>query len=100
MPSKRALADAALRRRIEQIHEQTDGIYGAPRIYAELVDEGIRVGRKRVARLLRQAGLADVSKRRSCHTTTPRGEAPAAPDLVQRDFSATKPNELWFADIT
>ena len=99
-PSKRSLADAALTRRIEQIHEQTDGIYGAPRIYAELADEGIRVGRRRVARLLRQAGLAGVSKRRTFHTTTPGGEAPAAPDLVCRKFTAERPNELWFADIT
>ena len=100
-PSKRALADAALARRIEQIHEATDGIYGAPRIHAELADtHAIRVGRKRVARLLRQAGLAGVSKRRSFCTTTPGGEAPAAPDLVARKFTAERPNELWFADIT
>jgi len=100
-PSQRALADAALARRIEQIHEQTDGIYGAPRIHAELADvHAIRVGRKRVARLLRQAGLAGVSKRRSFRTTTPGGEAPAAPDLVARKFTAKRPNELWFADIT
>jgi len=100
-PCKRTLADAALQRRIAQIHEQTDGIYGAPRIHAELADvHAIRVGRKRVARLLREAGLVGVSKRRSCHTTTPGGEAPAAPDLVCRQFSAQRPNELWFADIT
>ena len=100
-PSKRALADAALRRRIEQIHEATDGIYGAPRIHAELADaQAIRVGRKRVARLLRQAGLVGVSRRRSFHTTTPGGEAPAAPDLVARKFTAERPNELWLADIT
>jgi putative transposase len=100
-PSRRAPADAALARRIEQIHEATDGIYGAPRIHAELADvHAIRVGRKRVARLLRQAGLAGVSKRRSFCTTTPGGEAPAAPDLVARKFSAKRPNELWFADIT
>jgi putative transposase len=99
-PSKRSLADAALARRIEQIHEQTDGIYGAPRIYAELADEGVHVGRKRVARQLRQAGLAGVSKRRGYRTTTPGGEAPAAPDLVARKFTAERPNELWFADIT
>ena len=100
-PSKRALADAALRRRIEQIHEAADGIYGAPRIHAEPADaQAIRVGRKRVARLLRQAGLAGVSKRRSFRTATPGGEAPAAPDLVARKFTAKRPNELWFADIT
>ena len=101
-PSKRSLADDALRRRIEQIHEATDGIYGAPRIQAELADEhGVHVGRKRVARLMRAAGIEGVSRRRfQVGTTTPGGEAPAAPDLVERDFAASRPNELWFADIT
>ena len=95
-PSQRALADAALAERIEQIHEPTDGIYGAPRIHAELADvHATRVGRKRVARLLRQAGLAGVSKRRSFRTTTPGGEAPAAPDLVLASFTAARPNEFW-----
>lgn len=101
-PSERAKSDAALIERIVRIHEATDGIYGAPRIHAELADEdGIRVGRKRVARLMRAAGLEGVSRRRfRVGTTSPGGEAPAAPDLVERDFSATRPNELWFADIT
>lgn len=102
-PSERARADAALLQRITQIHEETDGIYGAPRIHAELVDEhGIHVGRKRVARLMRAAGIEGVSRRRRyrARTTTQGGEAPAAPDLVARDFSAERPDELWFADIT
>lgn len=102
-PSERARTDAALTRRITQIHEETDGIYGAPRIHAELVEEhGIRVGRKRIARLMRAAGLEGVSRRRRycVGTTSPGGEAPAAPDLVNRKFSAERPDELWFADIT
>ncbi len=101
-PSQRARTDAALTARIQAIHEETDGIYGAPRIHAELADEhDVHVGRKRVARLMRSAGLEGVSRRRfRVGTTTPGGEAPAAPDLVQRDFSAERPNVLWFADIT
>ena len=101
-PSERALTDATLTERISKIHDETDGIYGAPRIQAELADEhGVRVGRKRVARLMRAAGLEGVSRRRyRVGTTSPGGEAPAAPDLVQRDFSADEPNQLWFADIT
>lgn len=102
-PSQRAKSDAALTERIKSIHEETDGIYGAPRIHAELAGEhGVRVGRKRVARLMRAAGLEGVSRRRRYRvgTTTPGGEAPAAPDLVERDFTAARPDELWFADIT
>ena len=101
-PSQRARSDAALSVHIRAIHAGTDGIYGAPRIHAELADEhGVHVGRKRVARLMRAAGLEGVSRRRfRVGTTTPGGEAPAAPDLVQRDFAATRPDELWFADIT
>ena len=83
-PSQRAKSDAALTERIKSIHEETDGIYGAPRIHAELAGEhGVRVGRKRVARLMRAAGLEGVSRRRRYRvgTTTPGGEAPAAPDV-------------------
>ena len=100
-PSQRARTDAALTKRIAEIHAGTDGIYGAPRIHAELADEhGIRVGRKRVARLMRRAGIEGVSRRRfRVGTTTPGGEATAAPDLVGRDFTAERPNQLWFADI-
>jgi putative transposase len=100
-PSRRARTDAALTAHIQAIHDETDGIHGAPRIHAELADEhGVHVGRKRVARLMRAAGLEGVSRRRfRVGTTTPGGEAPAAPDLVQRDFSAPAPNRLWVADL-
>jgi putative transposase len=101
-PSRRARQDAALTKRINKIHEETDGIYGAPRIQAELADEhDVHVGQKRVARLMRAAGIYGVSRRRfRVGTTSPGGEAPAAPDLVRRDFTAERPNQLWFADIT
>lgn len=100
-PSTRSLADAALRERIEAIHEDARGIYGAPRVHAELrLKHGVHVGRKRVARLMREAGISGVSRRRTKRTTTTTKEAPAAPDLVRRDFSASRPDELWLADIT
>ncbi len=98
--SARALKDATLTERIRQIHEQSRGTYGVPRIHAELAFAGIHVGRKRVARLMRAAGLQGVSRRR-WHTTTIRDrDARPAPDLVQRDFESEGPDRLWVADIT
>ena len=100
-PSRRATADAALVARIRAIHQMSDGTYGAPRIRAELADiDGIHVGLKRVARLMRNAGIAGVSRRRFVVTTTQDGAAPKSPDLVDRDFRADAPNKLWVADIT
>jgi transposase InsO family protein len=85
---------------IRRFHQASRGTYGAPRIHRDLRAAGIRVGRKRVARLLKQAGLHGVS-RRKWPTTTIRatGERPA-PDLVDRHFAATGPNQLWVGDIT
>src|ERR1019366_282154 len=73
--------------------------YGAPRLQIDLAEIGIRVGRKRVARLMRHAGLAGVSRRKSTITTV-RDGARQAPDLVDRNFTADRPNMLWVADIT
>lgn len=100
-PSKRTIADAVLTERIRQIHAASDGIYGSPNIHAELRDEGTRVGRKRVARLMRNARLRGVSRRRGFVITTRRdGRQAAAPDLVKRTFTAPGPNRLWVADMT
>jgi putative transposase len=99
-PSRRATEDAKLIARIRAIHEMSDGTYGAPRIRAELVDvDGLTIGIRHVARLMRKAGLVGVSRRRFCTTTTPDG-SPAQPDLVKRKFEADGPNKLWVADIT
>jgi putative transposase len=99
--SRRATADAALTARIRAIHATSDGTYGAPRIRAELADEdGIRVGTKRVARLMKAAGLRGVSRRSFCVTTVRDERARPAPDLVDRRFEADGPNKLWVADIT
>jgi putative transposase len=100
-PSTRSLADAALSERIEAIHAATDGIYGAPRIQVELAKaHAIHVGRKRVARLMRSLGIEGVAAERRPRNRPCGMEAPAAPDLVKRDFSASAPNQLWVADIT
>ena len=71
-----------------------------PRIHAELVAQGIRVGRKRIARLMRAAGIVGVSRRRWTTTTQRDRRARPAPDLVERDFTAPGPDRLWVADIT
>lgn len=100
-PLARANADAGLARRIRTIHACSHATYGAPRAHAELRAEGIRVGRKRVARLMREAPIAGVSRRRGRPVTTWRDpERRPAHDLVQRNFRAEEPNRLWVADIT
>ena len=99
-PSPRAQADQKLSKRIRDIHERSKGTYGAPRIHAELVDAGVGVGRKRVARLMRAEGLQGVSRRKAPRTTQRKPGARPAPDLVQRNFTASAPNRLWVADIT
>ncbi len=100
-PSAHAQADAALLKRVRTIHAGSRETYGAPRVHAALQAGGEKHGRKRVARLMRAAGLVGASRRRAGVTTTKRDkEARPAPDLVDRDFTATGPNQLWVADIT
>ena len=98
--SARARTDAALRARVAEIHRRSRATYGAPRIQAELREEGLRVGGKRVARLMRAAGLRGVSRRQWITTTVREPGARPAPDLVERNFGAPVPNILWVADIT
>ena len=98
-PSPRAQADAALLANIREVHAASRGTYGAPRIHVELAANGLWVGRKRVARLMSMAGLTGVSRRKFVHTTT-KGDGRQAPDLVDRNFTADRPNVLWVADIT
>jgi putative transposase len=98
--SRRAESDEELLERIRSVHERSHGTYGAPRIRAELAASGISVGRKRVARLMREAGLQGVSRRRWATTTVRDKKVRPAPDLVDRDFSAKGRDQLWVADIT
>jgi putative transposase len=99
-PSPRAQKDQALTSRIRELHEQSHGTYGSPRIVRDLAAESTCVGRKRVARLMRDAGLAGVTRRRWVKTTVRDKAATVSTDLVKRDFKAEGPNQLWVADIT
>jgi putative transposase len=100
-PSRRARRDAELTERIGQIHQRSLKTYGSPRVHAELrLDHDIRVGRKRVERLMRRAGLSGQLRRRRGKTTIRVPGVRTAPDLVQRDFDPSAPNRLWAADIT
>ncbi len=99
-PSARAIADEALENRIVEIHEGSRRTYGVPRIHAELAADGACVGRKRVSRLMCRAGIEGISRRRRTWTTKRDRDARPAPDLVDRDFAAQGPDQLWVADIT
>jgi putative transposase len=98
--SVRSREDEALRGRIIAIHTQSRQTYGSPRIHAELKEEGKRVGRKRVARLMRESGVAGTSRRKWVRTTRRDPAARPAPDLVDRKFTASAANQLWVADMT
>jgi putative transposase len=99
-PSRRAQQDAALLEQIRAFHRASRGTYGAPRIQRDLRAAGVHVSRKRIARLMQQAGVRGVSRRKWVRTTVRSVTARPAPDLVQRQFVATAPNQLWVADIT
>src|SRR5437870_10478853 len=100
-PSAHAIADTALLKQIRTVHASSRETYGAPRVQAALKAGGEKHGRKRIARLMRAAGLVGASRRRSGVTTTRRDKkARPAPDLVDRNFVASRPNQLWVADIT
>ena len=87
-PSSRARADVALTARVRAIHARSRGTYGAPRIHAELAAGGVAVSRKRVARVMRTATVAGVSRRRTPRTTRRDSQARPAPDRVNRHFEA------------
>ena len=103
-PSAHDLRDAELAGEISEVYESSRRVYGAPKVHAELRRRGVRVSRKRVARVMRENGWAGAT--RGCARRPRGGEKPAtpqanaAPDLVRRDFSADGSNRAWFADIT
>jgi putative transposase len=100
-PSARARADQALTAQIRAIHTRSRGTYGAPRVHAELrLDHGVQVSRKRVARLMRTSGLVGCHRRRRHGLTRRDPQASPAPDLLHRDFTAQRPDQVWTADIT
>jgi putative transposase len=96
-----AQANRVLLEQIRQAHAASDATYGVPRIQAELADQGIKAGHNRIAAVMRANGLRGVSRRRGwCVTTKRDKEQRPAPDLVQREFTATGINQLWVADMT
>jgi putative transposase len=100
-PSRRELSDRELSELIVKVFETSRRTYGAPRVRRTLADEhGVHVSKKRVARLMVRAGLKGVSRRRAYVVTTRRDGSRPAPDLVNRDFHAEAPDELWVADVT
>lgn len=98
--SKRARENAALTEKIREIHDRSRQIYGYPRVHAELRALGMRCSRKRVARLMRQAGLRGCLRARKKRTTRRAPHATPAADLVNRNFTAAAPDRVWTADIT
>jgi len=101
VPCKRAIDGAVMTERIRAVHSESDTTYGMPRVRAELMDQGVVISRKRVARLMRRARIRGISRRRGFVVTTRRDARNApAPDLVQRRFSADGPDRRWVADMT
>ena len=96
----RAAEDRAVAAEIRAAHEASRGRYGSPRVHAELRAHGRRVGRKRVARLMRGMGLSARRKRRFRRTTDSAHALPVAPNLLGRDFTAAAPDRVWLADLT
>jgi len=99
-PSARALSDAALLERIEAVWEQSHRTYGSPRVHAMLRRQGHLVGENRVARLMARAGIQGAHLRKHWKTTRQDPRNTAAPDLVDRQFTAPAPNRLWVADFS
>ena len=100
-PSAHAVSDAALLKRVRTVHASSRQTYGAPRVHAELQAGGEKHSRKRIARLMREAGLVGACHRQGGPATTQRDkQARPTPDLVDRNFTASGPNQLWVADMT
>ncbi len=98
--SQRAKTDRHLMRVIRRLHTDSKGVYGSPKITADLRDEGYQYGRHKVARLMRLAGLKGCPKRRFRVTTTRDPSHPVAENLLDQDFTAAAPNQRWASDIT
>jgi transposase InsO family protein len=96
----RDAADRALAGQITAVHKAFDGTYGAPRITAELRDNGLAVNRKRVARVMRRFGVQGLRLRRRCRTTVPDPAAAKAPDLIGRDFTAPHVNQRYVGETS
>jgi putative transposase len=99
-PSQRKREDEHVGKLIEDAYQKNRRVYGSPRVHAELKEQGVHCGRKRVARLMRERGMSAKTKRRKVKTTDSQHDNPVAPNLLKRDFTADAPNTKWVADIT
>jgi transposase InsO family protein len=97
---KREVRDAELRDEIERVWKNNFGVYGARKVWRQLLREGVEVARCAVERLMREMGLRGVVRGRKCKTTIPDDLAERPRDLVKRNFTAERPNQLWVADLT
>ena len=98
--SQRKQDDDGIAERIEDAYDANRGVYGSPRIHAELKAQGIHCGRKRIVRLMREKGISARRKRRKVRTTNSNHSSPIAPNLLERDFAADAPNKKWVTDMT
>jgi putative transposase len=99
-PSQREQQDRSLAERIAAVFAASRGTYGSPRVHADLRAEGVRVSRKRVARLMREGGLVVTVRRRFPRTTDSNHGRPVAPNLLEQKFAADQPDTVWLADIS
>lgn len=99
-PSRRVHDDAQLQERVRAVHVESGHRYGSPRVQSELRDEGLSISKRRVERAMRSQGLAARRLKRFRVTTTPNTQHPVEPNLLARDFCASRPNERWITDIT
>ena len=99
-PSRTQCENEQLKVRIAQAHAESEGVYGSPKIRDDLLEQGFRVGRNRIARLMRELGLAGCPKKRYKLTTNSRHNLLVADNHLAQDFTASAPNQRWVADIT
>lgn len=98
--SPRLRSDAHLATQVAAVHKRSRGTYGSPRVHAELKAKGVRVGKKRIARLMRENGIQARCKRRFRKTTDSKHTNPIAPNIVAREFVVPAPNQVWVTDVT
>jgi len=98
--SRRSLESRALEAKIRVLHSASHSIYGAPRIHRDLIDDGIRCSKNRVARIMRKAGIRSRTKKKFKATTNSRHNFPIAPNLLNQDFNVDAPDRTWVGDIT
>jgi putative transposase len=100
VPSARACTDAVIEVQVDKAFQDSRGTYGSPRVHAELRAQGLHTSKRRIERLMRSQGLCARRKRHCIRTTDSRHRLPIAPNLLQRDFTAGAPNQVWTTDIT